>query len=229
MPDIFCKSIAQKGVFYFPHLSFSSPLLLNCSAAWRDLSEISLILQYLHVEVIDVRRIIRKMFFPFVLPYVDIGINSSWLWSVPRWHWKILTLIMHLTQALKEHAKDKGSLVLLWEIRNQKNTPVPYVFLCICKHKINRGQDQLLWMWKLHWKEENKVRFSCLTSGIPQWSGTSFSRKHLTFWKKKINGVKELGWFCSSFCYTTVLTRGSTPGKWNTWPDLNLNSAHFQV
>lgn len=92
---------------------------------------------------------------------------------------------MHLTQALKEHAKDKGSLVLLWEIRNQKNTPVPYVFLCICKHKINRGQDQLLWMWKLHWKEENKVRFSCLTSGIPQWSGTSFSRKHLTFWKKK--------------------------------------------
>lgn len=46
---------------------------------------------------------------------------------------------------------------------------------------------------------------------------------------KKINGVKELGWFCFSFCYTTVLTRGSTPGKWNTWPDLNLNSAHFQV
>ena len=124
MPDTFCKSIAQKWYLLFSmSLSlFPLSLLLNCLAAWRNLSEISLKLQYLplQVELIKFRRIIRKLYFPFALPNVDIGINSNWLQSVPQLHWKFLTRVMHLTQALKECAKGKGSLDPLWKIRSHR-------------------------------------------------------------------------------------------------------------
>lgn len=155
LPDTFCKSIAQKGVSYFPCLSLSSSLL-NCLAAWRDLSEISLKFQYLHVqiELINFRRIILKtLFFLFVLSNVDIGINSNWLWSLPELHLKILTPVMHLTQALKEHVKDKGSQVLLWEIRNRKNPSVMSFYASVnmkltgikipvngCENSLERGE-----------------------------------------------------------------------------------------
>lgn len=75
---MFCKPISQKGISYFPRLSLSSPLLLNCLTAWRDLSQISLNLQYLHVQVELINfRIIRKMYFLFAPSNVDIGINSN--------------------------------------------------------------------------------------------------------------------------------------------------------
>lgn len=200
-----------------------SPSLLNCLAAWRDLSEISLKFQYLHVqiELINFRRIILKtLFFLFVLSNVDIGINSNWLWSLPELHLKILTPLMHLTQALKEHVKDKGSQVLLREIRNRKN-PSVMSFYASVNMKLTGSRSTSMDV-KILWKEESKVRSSCLTSGIHQWSRTPFWSKHLTFLMVSKN------WGDLLF-FPVVLTRGSTPGKWNIWPGLNLDSAHFHI